>query len=121
MPWHKDDAGEIQLTAFHHRNPVVRGHMAQLAPTATHSTEQGLLPFVWQLDEPLLIEVADRLATAVKSSPRAGWATLARLGDEFAVLLADVRLADSGSPDRQPSRAAISRRPDSMPLTLPSA
>jgi predicted signal transduction protein with EAL and GGDEF domain len=39
----------------------------------------------------VLIEVADRLSAAVKSSPRAAWATLVRLGgDEFAVLLADV-------------------------------
>ena len=60
--WQKDDAGDIQLTAFHHRNPVVRGHMAQLARTARHSTERGLLPFVWQLDEALVFD-AEQLQT----------------------------------------------------------
>jgi diguanylate cyclase (GGDEF)-like protein len=60
--WQKDDAGDIKLTAFHHRNPVVRGHMAELAAHATHSTEQGLLPFVWEMDEPLVLN-AEELQT----------------------------------------------------------
>jgi hypothetical protein len=57
--WQKDDSGDIQLTAFHHRNPVVRGHMAELAVRATQSTERGLLPFVWQMDEPLVLNAQE--------------------------------------------------------------
>ena len=57
--WQKDEAGDIRLTAFHHRNPVVRGHMAELAARATHSTEQGLLPFVWQMDQPLVLNAQE--------------------------------------------------------------
>ncbi len=57
--WQKDEAGEIQLTAFHHRNPVVRGHMEELARTATHSTGAGLLPFVWNRDAPLVLDAQE--------------------------------------------------------------
>jgi diguanylate cyclase (GGDEF)-like protein len=57
--WQKDDAGDIQLTAFHHHDPVVRGHMEELAGIATHSTETGLLPFVWNMEAPLVLDAGE--------------------------------------------------------------
>ncbi|HEX4018596.1 MAG TPA: EAL domain-containing protein [Frankiaceae bacterium] len=67
--WQKDDAGDIQLTAFHHHNPVVRGHMAELARTASHSDERGLLPFVWQMAEPLVLDAQELLTWRSQMQP----------------------------------------------------
>ena len=67
--WQKDDVGDIQLTAFHHRNPVVRGHMAELARTASHSNEQGLLPFVWRTEAPLVLNAEELLTWRSQMQP----------------------------------------------------
>jgi diguanylate cyclase (GGDEF)-like protein len=67
--WQKDDAGDIQLTAFHHHDAVVRGHMAELARTASHSNEQGLLPYVWRTDEPLVLNAEELLTWRSQMQP----------------------------------------------------
>jgi diguanylate cyclase (GGDEF)-like protein len=54
--WQKDDRGKIRPSAFHHRNPDVRGHMEELARIAAQSTDEGLLPFVWQMEAPLVLD-----------------------------------------------------------------
>ncbi len=56
--WRRDDAGEIQLVAFHHRLPERRADMVRLSGDVTHYAQVGVLPHAWQLREPLVLDAA---------------------------------------------------------------